>query len=60
MRKSDDVTIAQFLMMRTEMVHETAVILNQLTWLIAQEDFINECLEVCYNEGQCDSSIFGL
>jgi hypothetical protein len=28
-------------MMGTEMVPEKSVIFNQLTWLIAQEDFIN-------------------
>jgi hypothetical protein len=31
----------QTLMMGTEMVPETSVIFNQLTWLIAREDYIN-------------------
>jgi hypothetical protein len=51
MQKRCEATITQVLMMETQMVLETAVILNQLTWLIAQEDFINEYLKDCYKGG---------
>jgi hypothetical protein len=37
----NDMMCHQILMMRVEIVPETYVICNQLTWLIAHEDFIN-------------------
>jgi len=35
------VTIIRALMMGTEMVPETSAVFNELTWLIAREDFTN-------------------
>jgi hypothetical protein len=35
-----DLTSHQIQMMGTDMVSKTSVICNQLTWLVAQEDFI--------------------
>jgi hypothetical protein len=41
----------------TEMVPEMSVIFNQLTWLIAQEDFINASIQLTAFEKQGTISI---
>jgi hypothetical protein len=41
------------LMMGTEMVPEMSVMFNQLTWLVAQEDFINGKLELTSSQQSC-------
>jgi hypothetical protein len=45
------------LMMGTEIVPETLVIFNQVTWLIAQEDFINVIRHESFRSYICCTSI---